>query len=35
MSTFIADLKESVREAKEAPSGKGTMVALYGMFFIS
>ena len=29
---FIADLKDSVREAKVAPSGKGTMVAVYGMF---
>ncbi|KDQ21883.1 hypothetical protein BOTBODRAFT_26291 [Botryobasidium botryosum FD-172 SS1] len=28
---FIADLKESVREAKEKPSGKGDMVALYGL----
>ena len=27
---FISDLKASVAEAKEAPEGKGTMVALYG-----
>ena len=32
MDTFIADLKSCVREAKESPSGKGTMVAVYGMF---
>jgi hypothetical protein len=32
MDTFIADLKDSVREAKEVPSGKGTMVAVYGAF---
>jgi hypothetical protein len=31
VDTFIADLKASVEEAKMAPSGKGTMVALYGM----
>ncbi|KAF9227039.1 PLP-dependent transferase [Gyrodon lividus] len=31
VDTFIADLKESVEEAKMAPSGKGTMVALYGL----
>jgi len=30
---FIADLKDSVREAKVAPSGKGSMVAVYGTFF--
>jgi len=28
---FIADLKDSVREAKVAPSGKGAMVAVYGL----
>ncbi len=28
---FIADLKDSVKEAKIAPSGNGTMVSLYGM----
>ncbi|KAF9526574.1 pyridoxal phosphate-dependent transferase [Crepidotus variabilis] len=28
---FIADLKDSVREAKLTPSGKGTMVAVYGL----
>ncbi|KAJ7646954.1 pyridoxal phosphate-dependent transferase [Roridomyces roridus] len=28
---FIADLKDSVREAKTQPSGKGTMVAVYGL----
>jgi len=31
VDTFIADLKDSVREAKESPSGKGTMVAIYGL----
>ncbi|PFH53702.1 hypothetical protein AMATHDRAFT_54119 [Amanita thiersii Skay4041] len=31
MDTFIADLKDSVREAKMAPSGKGVMVSLYGL----
>ena len=31
VDTFIADLKDAVREAKVSPSGKGTMVALYGM----
>ncbi|KAK0505215.1 pyridoxal phosphate-dependent transferase [Armillaria luteobubalina] len=29
--TFIADLKDSIKEAKLNPSGKGTMVALYGL----
>ncbi|KAI5889275.1 PLP-dependent transferase [Schizophyllum commune H4-8] len=28
---FIEDLKDSVREAGVSPSGKGTMVALYGL----
>ncbi|CAL1706333.1 unnamed protein product [Somion occarium] len=28
---FIADLKDAVREAKLRPSGKGTMVTLYGL----
>lgn len=27
---FIADLKDAVREARDAPEGKGTMVILYG-----
>jgi len=27
---LIADLKDAVKEAKLTPSGKGTMVALYG-----
>lgn len=27
---FMADLKDAVKEAKVAPSGKGTMVAVYG-----
>jgi sphinganine-1-phosphate aldolase len=27
---FIADLKDAVKEARIRPSGKGTMVALYG-----
>lgn len=30
----IADLKSSVREAKEVPSGKGTMVAVYCTFLL-
>jgi len=28
---FVADLKDSVEEARSKPSGKGTMVALYGL----
>ena len=32
VDTFIADLKDCVYQAKLRPSGKGTMVALYGMF---
>lgn len=31
VDTFIADLKDSVQEAKLTPSGKGTMVMLYGL----
>lgn len=31
VDTFLADLKDAVQEAKLAPSGKGTMVALYGL----
>ncbi|KAI0630423.1 PLP-dependent transferase [Trametes polyzona] len=31
VDTFIADLKDAVRDAKLAPSGKGTMVMLYGL----
>ncbi|KAG6820278.1 hypothetical protein H0H93_002890 [Arthromyces matolae] len=31
VDTFIADLKDSVKQAKMTPSGKGTMVALYGL----
>ncbi|ETW81089.1 glutamate decarboxylase/sphingosine phosphate lyase [Heterobasidion irregulare TC 32-1] len=31
VDTFIQDLKESVREVKGKPAGKGTMVALYGL----
>lgn len=31
VDVFIADLKDSIKEAKLTPSGKGTMVALYGM----
>jgi len=30
--TFIADLKDAVRDAKCNPSGKGTMCAVYGEF---
>jgi sphinganine-1-phosphate aldolase len=29
---FLADLKDAVREAKISPSGKGTMVVLYGTY---
>jgi hypothetical protein len=32
VDTFIADLKDAVKEAMVNPSGKGTMVALYGEF---
>lgn len=35
VDAFIADLKDAVREAKVSPSGSGTMVAVYGMSFIS
>ena len=31
VDTFIADLKDAVRDAKLKPSGKGTMVAVYGV----
>ncbi|KAF7428001.1 hypothetical protein PC9H_007219 [Pleurotus ostreatus] len=31
VDNFIADLKDSVKEAKISPSGKGSMVALYGL----
>ncbi|KAF8893548.1 pyridoxal phosphate-dependent transferase [Infundibulicybe gibba] len=31
VDTFIADLKDAVRDAKIAPSGEGTMVAVYGL----
>ncbi|KAF9073647.1 PLP-dependent transferase [Rhodocollybia butyracea] len=31
VDTFIADLKDAIKEAKVSPSGKGTMVALYGL----
>ncbi|KAE9403922.1 PLP-dependent transferase [Gymnopus androsaceus JB14] len=31
VDTFIADLKDAIKEAKISPSGKGTMVALYGL----
>ncbi|KAG6868393.1 hypothetical protein C0993_003809 [Termitomyces sp. T159_Od127] len=31
VDTFIADLKDAVKQAKTTPSGKGTMVALYGL----
>jgi sphinganine-1-phosphate aldolase len=30
VDTFIADLKDSVAQAKANPSGKGGMVAVYG-----
>jgi hypothetical protein len=30
VDTFIADLRDSVEEAKLRPSGKGTMVSIYG-----
>ncbi|KAA1471831.1 PLP-dependent transferase [Dentipellis sp. KUC8613] len=31
VDTFIADLKDAVSTAKATPSGKGTMVAIYGL----
>jgi sphinganine-1-phosphate aldolase len=31
VDTFIADLRDSVQAAKLTPSGKGTMVRLYGL----
>ncbi|KAJ6625827.1 PLP-dependent transferase [Mycena sp. CBHHK59/15] len=31
VDTFIADLKDAIKEAKLEPSGKGSMVALYGL----
>jgi hypothetical protein len=30
VDNFIADLKDAVEEAKSRPTGKGTMVSLYG-----
>ena len=30
VDNFISDLKDAIREAKLAPTGKGTMVMLYG-----
>ena len=30
VDSFIADLKDAVQEAKLAPSGQGSMVAIYG-----
>jgi hypothetical protein len=33
VDTFIADLKDSVEDAKTAPGGKGNMVQVYGMWF--
>jgi sphinganine-1-phosphate aldolase len=33
VDTFIADLKDSVEEAKTAPGGKGNMVQVYGTLF--
>lgn len=35
VDTFIADLRDAVNQAKTTPSGKGTMVALYGAYPIS
>ncbi|KAF8828699.1 hypothetical protein HHX47_DHR3000134 [Lentinula edodes] len=32
VDTFIADLKDAIKEAKITPNGKGTMVALSGKF---
>ncbi|KAJ3481819.1 hypothetical protein NLI96_g7401 [Meripilus lineatus] len=31
VEVFLADLKDAVREARLAPTGKGTMVSLYGL----
>jgi sphinganine-1-phosphate aldolase len=33
VDTFIADLRDSIEEAKTAPGGKGNMVQVYGMWF--
>ena len=30
VDAFLEDLKDAIREAKLNPSGKGTMVTLYG-----
>ena len=32
---LIADLKDAVGEAKLSPSGKGTMMTLYGAYHLS
>ena len=34
VDNFIADLKDAISEAKLAPSGKGTMVMLYGTLLV-
>ena len=34
VDTFIADLKDAVKEVKVLPSRNGTMVSLYGMFLV-
>lgn len=34
VDTFIADLKDAVREVKVSPSRNGTMVAVYGRSFV-
>ncbi|EIW83452.1 PLP-dependent transferase [Coniophora puteana RWD-64-598 SS2] len=31
VDTFVADLRDAIEDARAAPSGKGTMVALYGL----
>jgi len=33
VDTFIADLKDSVEDAKTTPGEKGNMVQVYGMWF--
>jgi sphinganine-1-phosphate aldolase len=34
VDNFIADLKDSIKESKVNPTGKGTMVAVYGVCFL-
>jgi hypothetical protein len=34
VETLIADLKDCVKEAKASPGGQGSMVVLYGPYFL-